>query len=66
MLTYALWQLFMSDEGAAFSRSIGWADGDRAGRYAIVVDHGKIRYAETDLVRGSIVNSGAEGVLANL
>ncbi|KAL2018292.1 hypothetical protein VTK56DRAFT_996 [Thermocarpiscus australiensis] len=58
--------LFMSDEGAEFSRRIGWADGDRAGRYAVVVDHGKILYAEADLVRGSIANSGAEGVLANI
>jgi alkyl hydroperoxide reductase 1 len=56
----------MSDNGAEFSRSIGWAAGDRTGRYAIVVDHGKVVYAEADTQRGSIEHSGAEGVLAKL
>ena len=56
-------QLFMSDEGAEFSRSIGWAEGERAGRYAVVVDDGKVVFAEADTV-GSIANSGAEAVLA--
>lgn len=59
-------QLFMSDGGAEFSRSIGWASGDRTGRYAIVIDHGKVIYAEADTQRGSIAHSGAEGVLAKL
>ncbi|KAL2127955.1 hypothetical protein VTI74DRAFT_9932 [Chaetomium olivicolor] len=58
--------LFMSDANADFSRSIGWASADRTGRYAIVVDHGKVVYAETDTQRGSIAHSGAEGVLAKL
>ncbi|KAK4042498.1 Redoxin [Parachaetomium inaequale] len=58
--------LFMSDANADFSRSIGWAAGDRTGRYAVVVDHGKVVYAEADTVRGSIEHSGAEGVLAKL
>jgi len=35
-------------------------------RYAIVVDHGKVTYAEVDDVRGSIEKTGAEGVLAKL
>jgi alkyl hydroperoxide reductase 1 len=55
----------MSDEGAEFSRSIGWAEGERAGRYAVVVDDGKVVFAEADTV-GSIANSGAEAVLAKL
>lgn len=59
-------QLFMSDANADFSRSIGWASADRTGRYAVVIDHGKVTYAEADTVRGSIANSGAEGVLAKL
>ncbi|KAK3336672.1 Redoxin [Cercophora scortea] len=58
--------LFMSDPGTAFSKSIGWTQGDRTLRYAIVVDHGKVTYAEIDSVRGSIANTGAEGVLAKL
>lgn len=59
-------QLFLSDTGPEFSKSFGWASGDRTGRYAIVVDHGKVTYAAADTVRGSIANSGAEGVLAKL
>ncbi|KAK4236785.1 Redoxin [Achaetomium macrosporum] len=58
--------LFMSDTNADFSRSIGWANGDRTARYALVVDHGKVVYAGIDTQRGSIANSGAEGVLAKL
>jgi len=56
----------MSDAGTAFSKSIGWVNGDRTKRYAIVVDHGKVVYADVDEVRGSIEKSGAEGVLAKL
>ena len=42
-------QMFMSDSGIAFSKSIGWTRGaDRTGRYAIVIDHGKIVYAENE------------------
>lgn len=56
----------MSDTGAEFSKSIGWSSGDRTGRYAIVIDHGKVVYAAADTVPRSIENSGAEGVLAKL
>lgn len=56
----------MSDANAEFSRSIGWANGDRTGRYAVVIDNGKVVYAGADTVRGSIEFSGAEGVLAKL
>jgi alkyl hydroperoxide reductase 1 len=56
----------MSDAGLEFSKSIGWVNGDRSKRYAIVVDHGKVTYADIDDVRGSVANSGAEGVLAKL
>ncbi|KHN98798.1 Thioredoxin-like fold protein [Metarhizium album ARSEF 1941] len=52
-----------SDPG--FSKSIGWNDGERTARYAIVVDHGKVVYAEKEDGSG-IERSGAEGVLANL
>jgi alkyl hydroperoxide reductase 1 len=56
----------MSDLKAEFSRRIGWANDDRTGRYAIVIDNGKVVYAGIDTVRGSIENSGAHGVLAKL
>jgi len=58
--------LFMSDVGAEFSKSIGWVSGERTQRYAIIIDHGKVTYAETDSVPKSIANTGAEGVLAKL
>ena len=39
----------MTDPGIAFSKSIGWTKGpERTGRYAIVIDHGKIVYAEVE------------------
>lgn len=56
----------MSDAGTKFSKSIGWTKGaDRTGRYAIVVDHGKIVYAENE-PGGDVTVSGAEAVLSNL
>ncbi|KAK1833182.1 Redoxin [Podospora conica] len=58
--------LFASDVGLEFSKSIGWVNGDRTARYAVVVDHGKVVYADVDTERGSIAKSGAEAVLAKL
>ncbi|KAL1973699.1 hypothetical protein VTN31DRAFT_5259 [Thermomyces dupontii] len=60
--------LFLSDTDAAFSKRIGWADpaSGRTGRYAIVIDHGKITYAAIETERGVVKNSGAEVVLASL
>lgn len=56
----------MSDADCKFSKSIGWTQGDRTKRYAIVIDHGKVTYAELDEVPKSIANTGADGVLAKL
>ena len=49
-------QLFLSDPDAKFSKSIGWADAasGRTGRYAIVIDHGKVTYADIETERGSL------------
>ncbi|KIH93298.1 alkyl hydroperoxide reductase 1 [Sporothrix brasiliensis 5110] len=58
--------LFVSDPGAAFSKSIGWTAGERTARYAIIVDNGKVVYAERDTVPKSIENTGAEAILARL
>lgn len=58
--------LFLSDAGAAFSKSIGdWTKGERTGRYAIAVDHGKVVYAENE-PGGEVSVSSAEAVLAKL
>ncbi|KAL8870488.1 MAG: hypothetical protein Q9174_003483, partial [Haloplaca sp. 1 TL-2023] len=49
---------FMSDADAKFSKSIGWTKGERTGRYAMIIDHGKITYAENE--------PGGEVTLANV
>ncbi|KAA6413895.1 MAG: allergen Asp F3 [Lasallia pustulata] len=58
--------LFMSDPGTKFSKSIGWTMGERTGRYALVIDHGKITYAERETSGGEVTVSGADAVLAKL
>lgn len=35
-------QLFLTDPEAKFSKSIGWTRGERTGRYAMIIDHGKV------------------------
>jgi alkyl hydroperoxide reductase 1 len=55
----------MSDPNVAFSSQIGWAGPERANRYAIVVDHGKVTYAAKEVDPG-IALTGAEAVLARL
>ncbi|KAM5460338.1 peroxiredoxin type-2 [Microsporum canis] len=41
--------LFLSDSGSKFSKSLGWTvHDDRTARYAIVIDHGKVTYAEKE------------------
>ncbi|KAB8209631.1 PRX5like [Aspergillus parasiticus SU-1] len=58
--------LFLSDPDAKFSDSIGWANNGRTGRYAIVIDHGKVTYAQIETEKGVVKVSGAEAVLAHL
>lgn len=43
-----LFQLFLSDGGAGFSSKHGWTRGERTGRYALIIDHGKVVYAENE------------------
>ncbi|KAE8147810.1 FMN-linked oxidoreductase [Aspergillus avenaceus] len=57
--------LFLSDPDAKFSESIGWSNGPRTGRYAIIIDHGKVSYAQIETEKGVKV-SGADAVLAHL
>ncbi|KAL1982469.1 hypothetical protein VTN96DRAFT_1260 [Rasamsonia emersonii] len=57
--------LFLSDPDAKFSKSIGWADHEgRTGRYAIVLDHGKVIYAQREREKNVLEVSSAEAVLA--
>ena len=44
----------MSDPETKFSKSIGWTMGERTGRYAMVIDHGKITYAEKETSGGEV------------
>ncbi|PGH08658.1 hypothetical protein AJ79_05940 [Helicocarpus griseus UAMH5409] len=57
--------LFLSDADAVFSKNIGWVMGDRTARYALIIDHGKVAYAEKEPGRDVTVSS-AEAVLAKL
>jgi alkyl hydroperoxide reductase 1 len=40
--------LFMSDVETKFSKRIGWTMGERTARYAMIIDNGKIVYAEKE------------------
>ena len=55
----------MSDNDLEFSKRIGWAGGNRALRYAILIDNGKVSYAEKDAPK-SLEVSGAEAILSRL
>jgi len=57
--------VFASDVDTKFSKQIGWTRGERTGRYALIIDHGKIVYAEKE-PGGDVTVSGAEAVLAKL
>lgn len=47
----------MSDPDTKFSKSIGWTMGERTGRYALVIDHGKVTYAEKESSGGEVTVS---------
>ncbi|KAI1613990.1 Redoxin [Exophiala viscosa] len=57
--------LFLCDPETKFSKSIGWNLGERTARYALIVDNGKVVYAEKEPGRDVTV-SGALAVLAKL
>ncbi|KAF8250473.1 Redoxin [Wilcoxina mikolae CBS 423.85] len=57
--------LFLSDDEAKFSKSIGWNMGPRLARYAIVIEKGKVVYCGKD-EPGQLEVSSAEAVLAKL
>lgn len=60
-------QLFLSDPEAKFSKSIGWADPEgRTGRYAIIIDNGKVTYAAREREKNALEVSDAGTILKNL
>lgn len=60
--------LFLSDNGCAFSKQFGWVtpDGERTGRYAMIIDHGKITYAEKEEDMQIVTVSGVDAILKAL
>ena len=58
--------LFLTDEGCKFSERYGWAEGGRTGRYAMIIDHGKIKYAEIEKDKSGVTVSGVDAVLKAL
>ena len=53
--------LFMSDLETKLAAKIGWtAPGDRNGRWAAIIDHGKIAYAEVETELQAVTVSGGE------
>jgi alkyl hydroperoxide reductase 1 len=57
--------ILATDDEAKFSKSIGWTMGPRTARYAIIIDHGKVTYAERE-APGELSASSAETVLSKL
>lgn len=57
--------LFLSDTDTKLASTWGWAAGGRTGRWAVVLENGKITYAGKEEGQGVTV-SGAEAVLAKL
>lgn len=50
---------FFSDPDSKFSKSIGWNMGERAARYAMIIDKGTVVYAEREPARDVTVSSEA-------
>ena len=53
----------MSDADTAFSKKIGWTMGERTSRYAMIVDHGKVSYAEKEPGGDVTVSRMGKGIL---
>ena len=50
--------LFLTDGETKFSKKIGWNLGDRTARYALIIDHGKVVYAEKEAGPGEVTVCG--------
>ncbi|KAI0195505.1 peroxisomal matrix protein [Astrocystis sublimbata] len=57
--------LFLSDTETNFSKKFNWLKGERTARYAMIIENGKIAYAEKEPAREVTVSS-ADAVLAAL
>lgn len=55
----------MTDPEAKFSQKIGWTMGERTARYALVIDHGKVTYAELG-PKGAVEGTDAQSVLSKI
>lgn len=58
--------LFLTDEDCKFSARYGWAEGGRTDRYAMIIDHGKIVYAEKEKNKQAVTVSGVDAILEKL
>ncbi|EZF34330.1 peroxiredoxin [Trichophyton mentagrophytes] len=59
--------LFLSDMESKFSSAFGWtAHEGRTGRYAMVIDNGKVTYAENEPSIPNVTVSGVDAILATL
>ena len=56
----------MTDVDTKFSQQIGWTAGERTARYAILLDRGKVVYAEKETKPGEVNVSSAEAMLSKL
>lgn len=62
-----IFQLFLSDPDAKFSKSIGWADDEgRTYRYVLIIDNGKVTYAAKEAAKNVLEVSSADHVLKQL
>lgn len=57
--------LFLSDADLGFSSRFGWSGAGRTGRYAMIIDNGKIVYAAKEPA-GDVTVSGVDAVLSKL
>jgi alkyl hydroperoxide reductase 1 len=55
--------LFLSDTDCKFSSRYGWAANGRTGRYAMIIDHGKIIYAKHESKMQEVSVSGPTAIL---
>ncbi|KAF7196674.1 Peroxiredoxin Pen c 3 [Pseudocercospora fuligena] len=59
--------IFASDLETKLANQIGWtAPGDRNGRWAAIIDHGKIAYAEIETELQAVTVSGVDAILEKL
>lgn len=45
-------KIFLSDPDARFAEKLGWAKNGRTGRWAMLLDHGKVVYADVEKEKG--------------